>query len=57
MHFSKEMFASGNDQRSQLLEQAEQFKDNHDYHNYSDNIEDVSVHAETSAKVVYARWL
>jgi hypothetical protein len=41
----------------QLLEQAEQFKDNYDHDNYSDNIEDVSVHAGSIPTSVYARGL
>jgi hypothetical protein len=31
-------------QQSRLLEQAEQFKDDHDNDNYSDYVEDASIH-------------
>jgi hypothetical protein len=32
-------------QQRRLLEQAEQFEDDHDNNNYSDYVEDTSVHA------------
>jgi len=34
------------DPQGQILEQAEQFEHDYDYDNYSDYVEDVSVHAE-----------
>jgi hypothetical protein len=39
-----------------LLEQAEQFEDDHDNDNYSDYVEDTSVHAAIDIRVT-ARWL
>jgi hypothetical protein len=46
MHFSNEESSLlAIHQRSRLLEQVAQFKDNYDNDNYSDYIEDASVHA------------
>jgi hypothetical protein len=38
-------------QQGRLLEQAEQFEDNHDNDNYSDYVEDASVHAGDNIKL------
>jgi hypothetical protein len=42
-------------QRGRLLEQAERFEDDHDNDNYSDYIEDASVHAGANIKLD-VRW-
>jgi hypothetical protein len=46
-HRQRRVFVSGeSSQQSLLLKQSEKFEDNHDDNNYSNYIEDVSVHAE-----------
>jgi hypothetical protein len=41
----RQLFVRGNPPVGQLLEQPEDFEDNHDNDNYSDYIEDASAHA------------
>ena len=42
--------------KANFLKQAEQFEDDYDDNNYSDYVEDVSVHAVTNNRLVL-RWL
>ena len=56
MHLSNEESSSVRiHQRGRLLEQAEHFEDDHDNDNYSDYIEDASVHARANIKLG-VRW-
>jgi hypothetical protein len=56
MHLSnKESSSVGIHQRGRLLEQAEHFEDDHNNDNYSDYIEDASVHAGANTKLS-VRW-
>jgi hypothetical protein len=53
MHVTNENSSSvGIHQRSRLLKQAEQFKDNYDNDNYTDYVENASVHGKIISKRV-----